>query len=138
MVRGILAVFVGLIAIFVSVYFMTGALTIAFGLDPMTTQTPPGLYLFFNILLGMVCAVFGGYAAGLVARRDEVRHAMYVAAVGLILGLVSLAMPAEGQPIWYLLITILTMPPAVVFGGWVRMRQARHDRPAPTTAPESA
>jgi len=60
-----------------------------------------------------------------------VKHAKYLAIVGIVFGIISLIMPGEGQPLWYRIALLVLMPPAVLFGGIVRAKQAGKTAPTP-------
>jgi hypothetical protein len=85
-------------------------------------------WVLFNLLYGALYAVLGGYVAGLIAHRAEVRHGL---ALGIVMVVINIALfiPAQTgsiptvQPLWYHLALIALALPAPVLGGYLRNRQ---------------
>ncbi len=77
-------------------------------------QSTSGLLL--SLIFGLGCSVLGGYVAGRIARRDEIRHGAIAAGLGLILGLLF---REAGLPLWYELIGIAGIIPAGMAGGYL-------------------
>ena len=74
-------------------------------------QSTNGLLL--NLIMGLGCTVLGGYVAGRVAKREEIRHGVVVAVMSLLLGLFLEFFPEpDSLPRWYALIGYLFIIPA--------------------------
>ena len=79
-------------------------------------QSTNGLLL--NLIMGLGCTVLGGYVAGRVAKREEIRHGVVVAVMSLLLGLFLEFFPEpDSLPRWYALIGYLFIIPAGMAGG---------------------
>jgi hypothetical protein len=92
---------------------------------PGALQPRPLWAMGIEISYSVVWAVLGGYVAALIARRDPVTHAGFLAAIVLMLGIVNLMSSAQtNQPVWYQITLIVLSALAVVIGGMLRARQA--------------
>ena len=91
------------------------------------TPTNTG-WVLFNLLYGALYAVVGGYVTGIIAQRAEVRHAL---ALGIVMVVLSAALfilaqtssTPTVQPLWYRVTLIVLALPAPVLGGYLRNRQ---------------
>ena len=74
--------------------------------------------LFFT---GILFTVLGGFVAGKVAKRAEVKHALVTGGVVLVLGLiVSIAAGTDSVgPVWLAVLGFLATLPAAAFGGYL-------------------
>jgi hypothetical protein len=60
-----------------------------------------------------------------LARQKELQHAIGVAAIILILALISLAIQYGHGSVWSQLATVIFMVPSAVIGGMVRRKQKK-------------
>ena len=82
-------------------------------------------FMLASIAVGVVCALAGGYIAGLIAGRHPFAHAIALAiliALGATASLVSTI--GEGS-IWSQLSALTLMVPSAALGGWLRARQTK-------------
>lgn len=80
-------------------------------------------FVILMSLVGLVCVSLGGFVSGVLARRDEVRHALYMGvlsvAIGLSIEISSGAVVASGwMPLWFRWLRHLFVVPAAVVGGF--------------------
>ena len=75
------------------------------------------------VLFTSVCALFGGYITALIARRTEVRHTVILAVIMGTVIIFSLIANVAVEPQWYKVIYLLTMVPATIAGGRLRLIQ---------------
>ena len=129
MLRSILAVIVGYLAVAIIVMVTTMAAAAALipgAMAAMRTRqrpTPTPAYLVANLACGFLAAVVGGYVAGVIAIVSPFAHAAALAALFAVVSLASSrgGRAELGQPAWYPL-TILGIGVAgVLVGGWVRL-----------------
>jgi putative membrane protein (TIGR04086 family) len=115
--RSVLAVVVGYVIFALS----------AFAFFKISGQPPhqvaPLPIMIGSIALGMVSALFGGYAAARLARRRPLAHGGAVAAV-LALGATLSLLGTLGQgAVWSQVAALALMAPCAALGGWLRLRQ---------------
>ena len=127
--RSILAVVGGFASIVLVVLISTFAAT-ALMLPPAPAgelPQPTGAYLGVNLLSGLVAAVLGGYLAGRLAAHRPLMHAAVLAAVLIIMSIISAASGSEAsaamQPGWYSPAIAVIGVVGVIAGGWLRRRQ---------------
>src|SRR4051794_2753264 len=111
MIRSVVAVAAGYVAMIVIVMISTFAQVAAFvpgGMaamrDPKTAAsiTPSPRYFALNIAFGFVAAFIGGLVTMRIASRSPGGHLIALGAVVLAMGIVSSFMPgAQRQPGWY-------------------------------------
>lgn len=85
-------------------------------------------WVIANIIYGAIVAGIGGYVTAFIAQKAELKHALILAGIMLVFGIMSFvaAMPTleeTGQPVWYYPVLMLTSTPAVVLGGYFRAQQ---------------
>ena len=125
MVRSILAVVAGYFTLAVLTSLTTYLVAYGFGLAVAEPGAqPPLVYVVVNLVYSTVYAGVGGYVAARVATHRPVRHALALAALLVVLGLVYTAVAINIQPLWYLLGLPLLGAPAAVLGGYVHARRA--------------
>lgn len=71
-------------------------------------------------IIGAFCTALGGYAAGRLAKVDEVKHGALVGLASLIFGVVQKTMAGAGVPVpyWYDLLAYIIAIPAGALGGF--------------------
>jgi hypothetical protein len=125
MLRSLLSVIAGYAAIALLISLLTlVAVGVMLGGD-YSVVTPA--YLIVNFSYGAVCALAGGYLTAWLARRKAMPHAAALAGLMLVMGVIGLFTPMEGQaqPLWYALgITAVGVIFALA-GGYLRARQIR-------------
>ena len=131
MLRSAGAVVAGLVAMvaLVMVGTMAAAATLIPGgltaSSPQPPPVPPPSYLAANVLVSVAAAVLGGWLAARLAPSRPMLHAGLLAAVVLVLSVVSFAQARNGdtgQPLWYLLLVQAIGRAGALAGGWLRAR----------------
>jgi hypothetical protein len=103
MVRSILAVIAGYATLVLGVGVFLAFLLFLF---PGAFPAEPGPYtgpvwiLVLELAFSGVVAVGGGYVCGLVAGRAELKHALVLVGLMIVLGLASAAFEAGLKPLW--------------------------------------
>ena len=80
-------------------------------------------FVILASLVGLVCVSIGGFGCGVLARHDEVRHALFMGVISVAIGLsveVSNveAVTAGWMPMWFRWLRHLFVVPAAVLGGY--------------------
>ena len=70
------------------------------------------------VVLGALCSVFGGYAAGRVAGFRETLHGLIVGIGDIVIGVTAVIYFATPLPFWYTAVSILSIVPATTLGGY--------------------
>lgn len=120
MVRSVVAVFAGFLAIVVLV--LASAPVIAKLLLPATAARPTGGYLVANLLTGFAFAGVGGWIAAHIAASGPHWHAVVLAALVLALGIMTAAQGGAaraGQPPWYGWVLPFVGAAGALLGGWI-------------------
>ena len=119
MIRGILAIVVGYL-------LFAGSAVALFAFsrqDPHTSA--PVRFLILSILYGIFFALLAGYLTALIAKVDDLRYVLLLAAIIAAGALFSLlARPGAGA-IWSQVSALLLMAPAALVGGHLRLQQLR-------------
>ncbi|MGI9107410.1 MAG: hypothetical protein ACR2G4_14315 [Pyrinomonadaceae bacterium] len=126
MLRSIFAVIAG------SVVWMVTAL----GMDAMLMSLAPmwfgenGKVESLPVLLLMLSyslsfSVLGGYVTALIAGRKEVRHALILGVLQLVMGLAATIRFFDTAPVWYHVLFLTLLIPTNVLGGRLRVAQKR-------------
>ena len=106
MLRSIVAVLVGYAAMAIATIVGILLLSVAFGLplDPEASKTsPPTAYVLANLVVSFGCAFLGGWTATRMATRSPQTHALVLAALVFVLGILyAIAGRGGPQPLWYL------------------------------------
>ena len=119
------AVIVGVIADNAGTLFLMtllASLLMASGLsgDEVMLRLRSASGLLLGFILGMGCTIGGGYLAGRVACRAEVKHGALVALAGIILMLIF----RDGDtPLWFEVLAFSGMLPAGLFGGHLAQKR---------------
>ncbi len=122
------------VAIVAGYLVMLVAVTVLFLLtfrDPGATPTPTFLYL--SIAYGFAFAVLGGFVTAAIAGRAEMGHALALAGLIVVLGIVSLVLAAGREPLWYGLSNLALGAGGAIAGGYLRVISTR--RPSAPTGP---
>ena len=64
-----------------------------------------------------VSAMVGGYVTATIAQRSVQRHLVALIGVGLVIGLLTLAVSVDGEPLWHPITNLVVMTLGVTFGG---------------------
>lgn len=126
MLRSILAVIAG------SVVWMVTAL----GMDAILMSIWPQWFsaggrvesvplLLFSMSYSLLFGVLGGYVTAVVARRAEVKHALALGILQLLMGIAATIKFWDTAPAWYHIIFLSLLIPAILLGGWLRANR-RH------------
>ncbi|HVM12122.1 MAG TPA: hypothetical protein VM638_06580 [Actinomycetota bacterium] len=107
MIRSILAVVAGYLAMFIGVsIFFTFVVFFAWGgklPDPATYTTPPSWLLYAELAWVPLVSVAGGWVCAFVARSRPMRHAAALVAIMAPLTAVSIVGEWGMKPVWSLL-----------------------------------
>ena len=122
MIHSVLAVLAGFVAMSLIVMIAT-ALAVRFvlrmPLATMRSQVPGRLsaaYLATNVAASGLAALVGGYTTAVLAEHDLVGHGLALAAVMVVMGVVSARQSGAAQPRWYQVL-LITLMPALAVGG---------------------
>ena len=137
MIRSILAVLLGIVALTISSFAIEAVTNpILFRLFPdalpnsqaISRNTPAAIFLFSYSLM---CVAFGGYVTAWVARRLEVRHALIMGVIQAVLTIFAMQAFRDQAPMKVWIISMLMTTPAAWLGGLIRANQIRrHVSPA--------
>lgn len=79
--------------------------------------TPTPRYLIANLAASAIAALAGGYTTAMIAHHDALLHGLSLAALMLVMSLVSMKQAASaGQPGWYRVVLMTAMPALAVAG----------------------
>ncbi len=106
-------------------YMLFAMATLAFfkasGIAPHGEVTP--VQMAGSIVVGMVAALAGGYAAARLAGSRPAAHGKAVAVVLIAIACISLAKTVGHGSIWSQLAALFLMAPCAAYGGQLRQRQ---------------
>ena len=125
MKQSILAVFVGYVVLVVG--SLVADLTLgAFmpGWHGRPSQVPPSLHRVLYVLYTTVSSIAGGYAAALIARRLEVKHALVVGGIAFVFSLGPFVSNIGEGWTWPQLTVPFLVLSGALLGGYLRLRQA--------------
>ena len=128
MIRSILSVVVGYLTMAILVGVTTAVVAklmlpaAAAGQLPQPTMP----YMVINLVYSALFAAAGGFVCSLIAIRSPLAHALVLAALVALLGLVFFFQnySASAQPRWYSLSILVLCPLGVMAGGYLRSLQA--------------
>jgi len=126
MLRSILAIIAG------SVAWMVTAL----GMDALLMAIAPHWFsangkvesvplLLFMMAYSLSFSVLGGYVTALVARRKELQHALALGVLQFAMGFAATIKFFDTAPLWYHVLFLTLLIPAILIGGQLRMMQKR-------------
>lgn len=129
MLRSILAVILGYVAMIAATLVTSGVLAVVLvgGVPNAESRgTPPTSYIVANLIAGAACAVAGGWVAARLAPARPRLHAAVLAALTLGLG-VQFAVSQRGgpHPGWYLVLLPVVGALGVMLGGALRRAPRR-------------
>ena len=73
--------------------------------------------LLFLFIIGSLFTILGGYVAGRMAKQFEILHGGLVGAISLFAYIVLLPWSESPTPIWYEIVSAVTVIPFGIFGG---------------------
>lgn len=117
-IRSVVAVAVGF-GVFVVGSFMPRGAAAEHAGAPLTTGLIAG-----SIAYGAVFAALGGLSAASIAGRKPLGHALVLAGLIALAGLVHPWLEPGANPRWLDLSAVLVMAPAAVAAGWARSKLA--------------
>ena len=79
------------------------------------------VFLVAEFAASLLPTVLAGYVTGKMAKFDQLRHALWVGGVMLILYAVLTFIPMEGpsEPLWFDLASLVVIVPAALAGGYL-------------------
>ena len=92
-------------------------------------NAPPTSFYLTRMILNIVTALLGGYVAGVIAKVYPLVHAMILAGIIFVIGVIVILltprlMPGVEMPLsTYTVLSALLTPLSVVVGGWLRSRK---------------
>ena len=85
------------------------------------TPETPG-YFAVNICYNLFAALTGGYIAARLASRSPLNHAYALAALSVVMSIITALASEQEQPRWYRAFLVVVVPAAIIAGGWLRGR----------------
>lgn len=127
MIRSILAVLGGYLTSTVLVLITQAVIMMVFTEEMLSSAGlyPATAFLLIVLFYSMVYAVAGGYVTAMIAKRAEVRHAFVLGAFMLTLGVLTVLFQVRDLPIWWHVIFLGQLIPAVLGGAYLRIRHQR-------------
>lgn len=125
MLRSIGAIAVGYLAYII--LSGIGGFVLVMSFPEVASQVPrdPGTgFLVAGLVLGVLFAIVGGYITAVMAKTAEIRHALSLGGVIVLLGLVSMVAMSSPQPLWAQLSGLIFAVPSVYLGGRLRVKQS--------------
>ena len=130
MVRSILAVIGGYVALVIGVGTLLALLRVIFmgdlPEDPSQPYDGPIIVLILEIVLGGFIAVGGGWLCGLIAQRREFHHGLALAGLMAVFGALSVVVDAGLKPMWSVVLVPVFGVVGVLVGA--RLRQNARER----------
>jgi predicted membrane channel-forming protein YqfA (hemolysin III family) len=83
--------------------------------EAITALTKGNSFLIFNMIIGSLTTVLGGYIAGRVAKREIYLNSGVIGLVGIAFGI----MFGDHYPTWYNLAAFITVVPLALAGGYL-------------------
>ena len=127
MIRSILSVIVGYLTMAVLVAISTAVVARLMlpGVRVGQPLQPTGAHMIINLSYSSLFAAAGGFVCSLIAGRYPLAHALALACLVAVLGLVFFLQSSSAgpQPLWYSLTLLLLCPAGVILGGYVRFLQ---------------
>jgi peptidoglycan/LPS O-acetylase OafA/YrhL len=129
MLRSILSIICGYVVLAILTTATMLVLLSAMGLsfEPAAADRPPPAYVIASLLVGIPCAMAGGYVAARTATRRPRTHALFLAGLVLVLGIgFSVTSTSPAHTWWYRVLLPITGAVGVVLGGWLRRDRRGH------------
>ncbi|HAS53039.1 MAG: hypothetical protein A2X56_12055 [Nitrospirae bacterium GWC2_57_13] len=79
--------------------------------------------LVFGLVIGLLCTMLGGFVAGSIAKKAHYLNSGLVGGLGVLLGVAFVGQ----SPLWYDVVTFITIIPAAMLGG--HLAKGRHPAP---------
>ena len=83
------------------------------------------VYFVLNLSTGFFYLIIGGYVTALLAGHWELEHALGLAALSVVMCVVSMVKYALDQPLWYWITFMFLSVPGALIGGQYRVRQVK-------------
>ena len=119
-IRSALSVISGYISFFIAVLILWSA----FGYCPMD-EFPTTNFLIISIVCEAFFAIGCGYIVALIAGRKELLHAGILSGIFAVSGILYLFLKLNHYPIWVPLSNIFINAPAILFGGYLKIRRRK-------------
>jgi hypothetical protein len=89
--------------------------------------SPDNVYFVFNLSLSteFFYLIIGGYVTALLAWHWELEHALGLAALSVVMCIVSMVKYTFDQPLWYSITLMFLSVPGALIGGQYRVRQVK-------------
>ncbi len=86
-----------------------------------TPEAFPSTGMSLTIIgFGLIAALAGGYVAAWIAGKKKLRHGVFLGAVVLVMGIISVIVSPVTQPLWYNISIILSGVIGVILGAILR------------------
>jgi hypothetical protein len=126
--RNLLSVVLGYVVMLVAVLAGQLAFTaLGSGMTVQPGEQPETAYFVFNLSTGFFYLIIGGYVTALLAGYWELEHALGLAALSIVMSIVSMVKYAGDQPLWYSIAIIVLSVPGALIGGQYRVRQVKDE-----------
>jgi hypothetical protein len=126
--RSLLSVVLGYVVMLVAVLAGQVAFTaLGSGITVQPGEQPDFAYFVFNLSTGFFYLIIGGYVTALLAGYWELEHALGLAALSVVMSIVSMVKYAGDQPLWYSIAIIVLSVPGALIGGQYRVRQVKDE-----------
>ena len=119
MLRSTLAVVAGLATLAAASFAIEGAVNAFVG---SATLNQSAWFGALTTAYTLVCVAAGGYVAGWVARRTEVRHALVMGAIQLLFTFGAMLQLRERGPLAAWVVGLMSIVPSACLGGMIRER----------------
>lgn len=85
--------------------------------------------LVFILIYSFVFLAVGGYLTAAIAKRSEINHVLALGALLLVMSVVASAQLWETAPAWWHIVSLASIVPGVLFGGFICAAQHQRARP---------
>ena len=126
MVRSVLSVVAGYIvsvAVIIASFGVIGYLFPEWFLALGFTEPPGMTILIVSLAFSIVAAVPAEYVTALLAKRKEMKHAIALAVIMLLLGIVSWSFEGGIKPVWWYLGLFSLGPGGVLVGARLKLKR---------------
>jgi putative membrane protein (TIGR04086 family) len=83
-----------------------------------------------ELAIGLCCSMLGGYVAARLAGHDELLNGAASALLCVVLGLVTVGLGMDKNPLWAQFLLFVASPVFGLIGGYLRLRQTHRVQPA--------
>ncbi|HKV04244.1 MAG TPA: hypothetical protein VJO53_03935 [Candidatus Acidoferrales bacterium] len=141
MIRSVLAVLVGIAVLTITSFAIEAAA------DPLLMRMFPNALpnsaalshnlpaRLFMMAYTMICVAAGGYVTAWIARRSQVRHAVIMGAVQVVLTVWAMFTLPHQAPLWGWITGMALTVPAAWIGGVIRAKQGSRELQTVQAAP---